>query len=1010
MQLRSLIIIGIVILGLFAIGLTLQLQSRKTRDLNLPKVVDFNYHIRPILSQNCYVCHGPDESSREAGLRLDSAQFATGILESGHRAIVPHKPAKSSLLERIKSRVPSIQMPPPEAKKLLSEREIALIERWIRQGAKWKAHWAFIPPKIEGLPSNLENASSTQVIDYYINEALEDKGLTASDKAKSQNLIRRIAYILTGLPPSVEELNRFKKPSSIEEVVDYYLASPHFGERWARHWMDLVRYGESMGHEGDFNISNAYEYRDYLIRAFNQDVPYNLFVKEHLAGDLLDKPRRNPESGFNESIIGTGYFFLGEGKHSPVDTKLEESEKIDNMIDVTSKTFMSLTVACAKCHDHKFDPIPTTDYYAMYGMLESSRLGPIPARQTLQQESYLQELKSIKQEIRQKLGEQMVQSLQQPSAQLIKQQERYIRQEDNDTLNYKVIADFRFGDWNGWYTNGAAFGAGPLLAEPIINVEEKTIEGLQSGKATSRRLAKGLFGVLRSPDFTIEQDYIAVKAAGHNGLIRVIIDNFQVIQYPLWGGCEAIVQNPDWDIYKLDVRLAKGHKAYLQFMPGYYGKAREHIYRISPEDYIEIEYAVAYDETLPVLKGAEQLYEKEKQISSKGKALQNWLAGKSQAEEIATLNNIFERSTFDKQALDPLLDRYQELAPKLYDSTHFIGMNDGAAIFSPVFIRGSLTNLSKEQVPRKFLTALKHLNPNFPQEGSGRLAFAEALANPENPLTARIIVNRLWHHIFGKGIVETVDNFGLQGKLPSHGPLLDYLAINFMENGWSMKQFIKAVLLSETFQRSTNAIEVNAAIDPENIYLHHFPIRRLEAEAIRDGILATSGSLDSTFYGPPVPVHLTNYMTGRGRPRVSGPLDGAGRRSIYLTVRRNFIAPMFLAFDFPIPFSTFGKRNTTNVPAQSLTLMNDPFVKDQAEQWATQLCETDQSNEDRIKEIYNKAFARAPNEQEMEAAIAFVKQQALQLACDPTKIEKEVGVWKEYCHAIFNLKEFIYLL
>ena len=952
-------------------------------DLQLPETVDFNYHIRPILSQNCYVCHGPDESSREAGLRLDNREAAVALLESGSRAILPGKPRRSALIERIKSSDPNLQMPPPAAKKTLSEREIALLERWIRQGATWKEHWAFLPPSPPKLPPTLATARTSATIDHFVEQALVDRGLEAVGSAKPNTLIRRVAYLLTGLPPTKSELDSLGTDFSIEKVADHYLASPHFGERWARHWMDLVRYGESMGHEGDYNISNAYEYRDYLIRAFNQDVPYDLFVKEHLAGDLLENPRYNPAHGFNESVMGTAYFFLGEGKHSPVDTRVEESEKIDNMIDVTSKTFMSLTVACAKCHDHKFDPIPTTDYYSMYGMIESSRLGPIPARRTLEQEQLFAELKDLKQAIREKLQAQLAQHLELPKPQLIRQQAQFISEKVADSTDYKILADFRDGSWEGWYTNGWAFGEGPLRAEPMLDVKTGQIRGLERAKVSSRFYAPGIQGILRSPNFTIEHDYIAVKAAGNIGSIRVIIDNFQVIQNPLWGRLEAVVKNSDWDTYVLDVHLLKGHKAYLQFMPGHYGAAREHIYRIQPEDYIEVEYAFAYNGDLPKMP-----------------------VPKAKDPSIASITQIDQ----EHPELAPLLERYQEIAPRLYDSTHVIGMNDGAAIFSPVFIRGSLNNLSEEKVPRRFLKILEKQAGPFPQQGSGRLAFAEAISSPNNPLTARIIANRIWHHIFGRGIVETVDNFGLQGKLPSHPELLDFLALEMIEQDWSMKSLIKSILLTQTFQRSTQLLEANQSIDPNAIYLHHFPIRRLEGEAIRDGILAVSGELDRSMYGPSVPVHLTEYMTGRGRPQESGPLDGAGRRSIYTAVRRNFISPMLLAFDMPIPFSTFGRRNTTNVPAQSLTLMNDAFVKDQARKWAKNICAEAKSTEERIEAIYWKAFARAPREEEMQQAKAFLQQQAAAYSCTLYEMQEEVDLWAAYCHAIFNLKEFIHLL
>jgi len=987
-------------------------------DPTLPETVDFNFHIRPLLSQNCFVCHGPDSSTRKAGVRLDSFEFATAQLEHGGAAIVPGKPGKSLLIKRITSDEPDFRMPPPEAKKILSKREIALLERWIDEGAKWKPYWAFIPPEKPTLPQSFVDSSPSDIIDHLVDKKLSENQLRPSQKAAKNALIRRASYLLTGLPPGKEDMQCFisdASENSYKEVIDHYLSSPRFGERWARHWMDLVRYAETMGHEGDFNISHPWEYRDYLIRAFNTDVPYDLFVKEHLAGDMLENPRRNPEKGFNESVIGTGYVFLGEGKHGPVDIKLEEADKIDNVIDVTSKTFLGLTVGCARCHDHKFDPIPTTDYYAMYGMFESSRLGPIPARKTLEQEDHLERLMEIKGEIRNHVGRQLTLYLEETSSESIRKQKQFIQTLAVDSKpegSYKVLGDFRDGNWEGWSSDGWGFGESPLRGEPIIDRKSNAIRGLRSGIASSKVIANGIQGVLRSPNFIIEHDSLAVRATGNTGLIRIIIDNFQVIQGPLWQGLEAIIEDPEWRTYKFDLSLAKGHKAYLQFTPGHYGRRREHTYRIQPDDYIEVEYAVAYDHDLPDLQGPIIVDLTDYSLESQKQAIEDWTQNLASPQQIHLVDNLL-KSTQTRLSSNAMaqLAKYDNITPHLYDSTHFIGLTGGEPLFSPVFIRGSVHNLSEEKVPRGFLSAIKAGPESFPQEGSGRLAWAESLVDPLNPLTSRIIVNRIWHHIFGRGIVETVDNFGVQGKLPTHPELLDYLAIRMIEDGWSIKKMIRHILLSQTFQRSTEIMEANQTIDPDNYFIHHFPIRRLEAEAIRDGILAVSGCLDTTMYGKPVPVHLTKFLVGRGKPKGSGPLDGHGRRSIYQSVRRNFLSPMMLVFDMPTPFNTFGRRNTTNVPAQSLTLMNDPFVKDQAVKWAGNLLTLKgYSLAERINEIYLSAFSRPAQPNEIQRAQALLETQAQTYGSSLDKMKDDPRLWSGYCHAVFNLKEFVHLL
>ena len=992
---------------------------KKNEDLDLPKKVDFNYHIRPILSQNCYVCHGNDPGSREAGLRLDNLEDATAELEGGGRAIVPGNLKKSLLVKRITSNDPDFRMPHPEAKKTLSLREIVLLKRWIKQGAKWKKHWAFVKPVMPQLPSSIEN--TTAGIDHLIHKKLKGKKLESSLPAGKNALIRRVSYILTGLPPKPEEVKAFMTDESdqaYENMVDQYLASPAYGERWARHWMDLVRYGESMGHERDFNISHPFEYRDYLIRAFNQDVPYDLFVKEHLAGDMLKNPRINPQKGFNESQIGTGYFYLGSGKHGPVDTKLEESDKIENVIDVTSKTFQGLTVACARCHDHKFDPIPTADYYSMYGIIESSRLVPKPARKPMDQTAKVKELKALKVQIKENIGNQLLVKAEGELDQDVSDIKGWVANlvangKENKDTTVRLLVDFDKENWDGWYTDGIAFGEGPVQRNPSIDQKSDEVTTIMTGFASSRTYSTGLQGVLHSPNFVIEHDTIAIRARGSRGLIRIIIDNFHVISDPLWIDLEARVHHNEWRIYKLGIGLAKGHKAYLEIVPGSFVS---HIYSINPEDYIDVEYAVAYsgDQTmfskLPKGERNNPLVEGNQPVDKRGRPIIKGYKRKIPPQK--RLSPALSKMLNSSHTKD-LTKRYNQIAKELYDPTHFIGLTEGDEIYSSIFTRGSHLNSTKEKMPHQFFTAVEAGPDPFPQNGSGRLAWAESVVDPNNPLTARVMVNRIWHHLFGRGIVETVDNFGLQGKLPTHPDLLDFLAIRFLEDGWSIKRMIKNVLLTEAFQRSTAAHDDSKLVDPDNYHLHHFPVRRMEAEAIRDGILAVSGCLDSQMYGEGVPVYLSAFMTNNPAriALFSGPIDSYGRRSIYRTVRRNFIPEMMLVFDMPVPFSTFGRRNTTNVPAQSLMLLNNPFVHEQSQYWAENLLGAQGlSTKERISDIYIRAFSREPFDEEMEEALFFLKGQAKKYDGTFDELKYDTRLWKDYCHTVINFKEFIHLL
>lgn len=466
------------------------------------------------------------------------------------------------------------------------------------------------------------------------------------------------------------------------------------------------------------------------------------------------------------------------------------------------------------------------------------------------------------------------------------------------------------------------------------------------------------------------------------------------------------VNETEWQNYVFDVGDWVGHEVYIEFLPGSYVR---HNYRQERDAYIEVAYATAFD--------GEWFYPEEgspySPVSSLSQAVNRYNQGTISAADVGVLNQQLKAGKLKRHFPESRKTSLgmDLLMAKIRDTVFIQGVSEGFARESPVFIRGNHMETGEQPVPRAFLPEILEGQDPMPDSGSGRKEMVKIVLDPDNPLTARVMVNRLWHHVFGKGLVETVDNFGLQGKLPSHPALLDYLAVTFRQEGWSLKSMIKAMVMTDAFRRSTET--VNESRDPENKYLSHYPIRRMEAEAIRDAMLFASGELDESLFGKPVPVHLTDFMQGRGRPGQSGPLDGNGRRSIYLEVRRNFLDRMMTTFDRPTPFNTFGKRDVTNVPAQSLFLMNDPFVVEQAGNMARRiLADKTHSTEERIREAYFRAFSRPPSASEITEGKKF-------LASVPVSREARGGVeadttgiqaWKEYCHALFNMKSFIYLL
>jgi hypothetical protein len=960
--------------------------------------VDFNYDIRPILVQKCYLCHGPDPSSRKGNLRLDTYEGATTLTKEGNKAIDPIHSEKSMLLFRINHKDPDIMMPTPDSKLKLTEREIALIKKWITQGAEWKPYWAFIPPK----ETDALKDYSGNTVDYFINKKLEENNLSVSATADKNTLIRRVSYVLTGLPPTPAAIQNFlgdKSQSAYPKLVEQYLQSPEFGERWARHWMDLVRYAETKGHEFDYTIAGAWRYRDYLIRAFNTDVPYDQLVREQLAGDLLEKPRINVAEKINESQLGTVFYAMAEGTHSPVDIRKDASDRIDNMIDVTGKAFQALTIACARCHDHKFDPISTKDYYSFYGLMEGTRFSPIPAN-LLETSKKTQQLQLIEDSIRIQLISSWLKKQTPANAPKAIAAAYHLQGRPKED---SVLGNFLESDLDGWKSDGLAFGNSTTLGDPVFNAQHKLML-LQDGKASSRKLAIGIFGALRSPDFTINKNFIGVKAAGNKASIRIVIDNFQLIQYPIYGGIDQRVDTSQFINFIFDLSQWKGHNAYIEVLPGVY---ESHDFKMKKESYIEVKYAIAFEK-----KWFEPATTHPKS-NQPAQSIQAILDNKGSAADVHLVNSMIQSNRLVRQLpdIDKLLQKKLDLEQSFTDSTEFFnGVADGFGKNSPVFIRGNCAELSPQPVNRAFLHAIKVSNPDLNVKGSGRLQLAYSITDANNPLTYRVMVNRIWHHLFGRGIVETVDNFGMQGKLPSHPELLDQLAIQFQKDHYSIKKIIRNIVLSDAFQRSVVPNNKAAKTDPSNTLLSHYPVRRLEAEAIRDAMLASSEQLDKKMFGRSVPVHITSFMNGRGKPSKSGPLDGDRRRSIYMEVRRNFMDPMMMTFDRPNPFNAFGRRTVTNVPSQSLILLNDPFVIQQAAAMATHLLSKKiSSSNDRIDWVYQRSLSRNATKEEIEDAELFILQLKNTYAKNGIKRNIEWVIWKDYIHSVFNLKEFIYL-
>ncbi len=1061
----------------------------------------FEKQIRPILAENCYGCHSAKAENLRGLLRLDSRKALTDGGSRG-KAIVPGDPANSRLIQAVQYQDPQLMMPP---KGRLPAEKIDLLKEWVKRGAAWpadpkglpgasskhantdivtarKGHWSF-KPLTNPVPPKVANTKWVITpIDRFILAKLEQQGIRPAKPTDRRTLIRRATFDLTGLPPTPAEVSDFlndKSPNAWEKVIDRLLASPAYGERWGRHWLDLVRYAETDGHEFDFEKPTAYEYRDYVIRALNADVPYNQFLVEHIAGDLMPKPRIDGKDRFNESIIATGFWFLGEGKHSPVDLLVDEAERVDNQIDVLGKGILGLTLGCARCHDHKFDPITTKDYYALSGIIKSSRQqdydvtsaaklgetvkalrdrtevvlnGPIgeftrkrraeEATKTLAMLQAVREagltadnaaLDRVAEERR--LDRVKLQSLAKHLREVSVNDptDRYhvwatvacnpksstdagfqemltaakgrvnsakaaaVKDSEQSTRLAKFVSKptaqvAGTSGYMGWYRTGDAFAPIPEASADRTRVAPALPTAVADSGALSERLA----GTLRSETITLDKPFLWIRMSGKGpAKINLIVDNFQRIRDPLWGRLTitpASATKMTWQSINLD--KFQGHKAYIEFIdPGDGWIAFDEVVLSDKRP------ADAPDETLVNALSA-PMGSVDQLAAKLAPALTN-----PAAIEIA---NVDWKANEKESALPDhcracVKDR-NEIERSLPEPRMVMAIADGNGVDDKVHTRGSTANLG-DVVPRRFLQVCAANMPAIGAATSGRMEIANRLIDPKlTPLVPRVMANRVWKHHFGEGIVRSTDDFGLMGQLPTNPQLLDWLAQELMRNGWSLKKLHRTIMLSQAYKMASVGDAKADAADPENKLFHKMPVQRLEAEAIRDSVLAVSGRLDRKLYGPSVMPYLTEFMDGRGRPDKSGPLDGDGRRSIYEGVRRNFLNPFFLAFDFPVPFATMGRRTVSNVPAQALAMMNNPLIVQQAEIWAKRVITENADATKRIESMYETALSRPPTAEETKQALDFVDQQKKTYTADA-----ELQSWRDLCHVLFNVKEFVFL-
>jgi hypothetical protein len=912
----------------------------------------FEKNVRPLLVKHCYACHSEKSGKRKGGLLLDRKSGWVKGGESG-AAIIPKMPASSLFIEAINYE--SLEMPP---KTKLKPHEIAVFEKWVKMGApdprdgsaanatrkidfdKARQSWAFSKPR----PADLLKVSDpawTSDIDRLVRSTLAKHKIKPVGQASRLAWLRRVTFDITGLPPTAEEIRLFEDDSSPnvrEKIVDRLLASEQFGVHWARHWMDVARYADSNG--GDINLTyfNAWRYRDYLVNTFNSDKPYAEFIREQIAGDLMPASDDHDKA---QKLIATGFLIIGPKMLSERNKEKLHMDVVDEQLDTIGRVFMGLTLGCARCHDHKFDPIPTKDYYALAGILRSTetvygiRMGNVNVSGWLEQEL------PISAELVAKIAEHDKRT-KAVSAELASVKKQLGTSKSNPTPQAKdlegIVVDNTqaklVGNWKLSKLTKHYVGAG------YIHDEKKDL-----GKKSVTFVPT----IPKAGEYEVRISYAYTKGRATN--VPVLIKSAD--------GEHTQIVNQEKPPEHNSLFKTLGRFKFEQGTSGFV--------RISNTG----------TNSFVIADAAQFLFVDDSKSPLKDKP------DPDAAVKVAALKK-------QQTQLEAELKKLKATAlkkPMAMSVRDFAKVSDTA-----IRIRGVVSQHG-EVAPRGFLQVFDLQDSNsINGKQSGRLELAEWVSNPDNPLPARVIVNRIWAKLMGRGIVASVDNFGKLGDAPSHPQLLDHLAVDFAKNNSSIKHTIKSICLSKTYGLSSQFDADAFQADPENKWRWRQLRRRLPAESIRDAMLAVSGSLDLKLGGSSVTT-LGESAVANNAGEAKGSLKGElPRRSLYLPIIRNDLPSFLTVFDFADPDVVTGERNVTNVPAQALLMLNSPFVLTNAQQTTAQMLKHSNDPTARVTWLYERLLGRRPTPAESKRAIEFVGAN-----------EKS---WTTFCHSLLASSEF----
>jgi len=886
--------------------------------------IDFNSQIKSLLSNRCIACHGPDEEHREAGLRLDTFEGATRDLD-GYSAIVPGNPEESEILFRVTLEKGDSELMPPKGRgERLSEEEVALLREWIRQGAKFDKHWSYKPLVREEVPQ------SVHPVDHFIERRLAEEGLALSPMADRRTLARRVSLDLIGLPPTPEDLNAFladKSPNAYGNYVDRLMAGPEFGEHWARMWLDLARYADSAGYADD-RPRTIWAYRDYVIRAFNDNLPFDQFSIEQLAGDLLPEP--------TESQLVATAFHRNTQTNNEGGTNDEEFRNVAvvDRVNTTFATWMGTTMACAQCHTHKYDPITHHEYFQVFDVFnqteDADRRDESPVLE-LKDQSVLQ--------LRDSLGKQM------------EAQEERIAELEKNAVNHPVETKRREGELKTRYVRVTNLVKQGFLHLAEVEIFAKGENLARSGKAS--QISAGFDGPAHlaidgNADGNYQSKSVTHTAKADDPWLEIDLGSAKKID-------RIVVHN------RTDGGTA-GRIKEFQIVALNENKEPNWVRRIKQTP------NPSYEVSLPLR--FENFSKEEKEAVAR-------------YQTDAAPNEL----TLARKKLEELKKRFSGIkgptVPIFRERTKDKRRN------TFVHLRGSYLSHG-DQVHAGFPSSL--FDAPQAADSPNRLDFARWIMDPKNPLTPRVTANRFWEKIFGIGLVATSEEFGSQGELPSHPHLLDWLATEMIAGKWNVKAFIKLLVTSQTYRQSSHVTDEMAADDPLNRLLGRGPRVRLSAEMVRDQALAVSGLLSSKMYGapvnPPQPDMGLKAAFGGGIDWKTSRGEDRYRRGIYTTWRRSNPYPSMVAFDAPNREVCTVRRGTTNTPLQALVTMNDPVYVEASQALARRMMTSGGSPEEWIARGFEICLSRNPEPSESDRLIRLFEEVRGKYLKDPKLAEK----------------------